>query len=67
MPFADVGPLKIPGDIPDEKVLFLSDVFPTGYMAAENAEIEEGDTVAVWGCGPVGQFAYKERPLVWCR
>src|SRR5437764_8503702 len=56
VPFADVGPLKVPNDIPDEKVLFLSDVFPTGYMAAENAEIEEGDTVAVWGCGPVGQF-----------
>src|SRR6478672_7904570 len=59
VPFADVGPLKVPNDIPDEKVLFLSDVFPTGYMAAENAEIEQGDTVAVWGCGPVGQFALK--------
>ena len=59
VPFADVGPLKIPDGMPDEKVLFLSDVFPTGYMAAENAEIEEGDTVAVWGCGPVGQFAMK--------
>ena len=59
VPFADVGPLKVPNDIQDEKVLFLSDVFPTGYMAAENAEIEEGDTVAVWGCGPVGQFALK--------
>jgi threonine dehydrogenase-like Zn-dependent dehydrogenase len=44
-------------DLPDEQVLFLSDIFPTGYMAAENAEIEPGDTVAVWGCGPVGQFA----------
>lgn len=59
VPFADVGPLKIPDGIEDEKVLFLSDVFPTGYMAAENAEIEEGDTVAVWGLGPVGQFAVK--------
>jgi threonine dehydrogenase-like Zn-dependent dehydrogenase len=59
VPFADVGPLKVPNGLPDEKVLFLSDVFPTGYMAAENAEIEEGDTVAVWGCGPVGQFAMK--------
>jgi threonine dehydrogenase-like Zn-dependent dehydrogenase len=59
VPFADVGPLKVPNDIPDEKVLFLSDIFPTGYMAAENAEIERGDTVAVWGCGPVGQFAMK--------
>jgi threonine dehydrogenase-like Zn-dependent dehydrogenase len=59
VPFADVGPLKIPDGMPDEQVLFLSDIFPTGYMAAENAEIEEGDTVAVWGCGPVGQFTIK--------
>ena len=57
IPFADVGPMKIPEGMPDEKVLFLSDIFPTGYMAAENCEIEPGDTVAVWGCGPVGQFA----------
>jgi len=57
VPFADVGPIKIPDGIPDEQALFLSDIFPTGYMAAENAEIEPGDTVAVWGCGPVGQFA----------
>ena len=57
VPFADVGCLKIESDLPDEKVLFLSDIFPTGYMAAENADIEPGDTVAVWGCGPVGQFA----------
>jgi threonine dehydrogenase-like Zn-dependent dehydrogenase len=57
VPFANVGPLKIESDLPDEKVLFLSDIFPTGYMAAENAQIEAGDTVAVWGCGPVGQFA----------
>ena len=57
VPFADVGPIKIPDGLPDEKVLFLSDIFPTGYMAAENADIEEGDTVAVWGAGPVGQFA----------
>ncbi|NUQ30694.1 MAG: glutathione-dependent formaldehyde dehydrogenase [Acidobacteriaceae bacterium] len=56
VPFADVGPLKIESDLSDEKVLFLSDIFPTGYMAAENAQIEPGDTVAVWGCGPVGQF-----------
>jgi threonine dehydrogenase-like Zn-dependent dehydrogenase len=59
VPFADVGPIKIPDDLPDEKVLFLSDVFPTGYMAAENCDIEPGDTVAVWGCGPVGLFAIK--------
>ncbi|HEX4460700.1 MAG TPA: zinc-dependent alcohol dehydrogenase, partial [Polyangia bacterium] len=57
VPYADVGPLKIESDLPDEKVLFLSDIFPTGYMAAENCDIEKGDTVAVWGCGPVGQFA----------
>jgi len=56
VPFADVGPIKISSDLRDEQVLFLSDIFPTGYMAAENAEIEPGDTVAVWGCGPVGQF-----------
>ncbi len=57
VPYADVGPIKIESGLPDERVLFLSDIFPTGYMAAENAEIEPGDTVAVWGCGPVGQFA----------
>jgi threonine dehydrogenase-like Zn-dependent dehydrogenase len=57
VPFADVAPIKIPDGIPDEKVLFLSDIFPTGYMAAENCAIEPGNTVAVWGCGPVGQFA----------
>jgi threonine dehydrogenase-like Zn-dependent dehydrogenase len=56
VPFADVGPIKIPDGLRDEQVLFLSDIFPTGYMAAENAQIEPGDTVAVWGCGPVGQF-----------
>jgi threonine dehydrogenase-like Zn-dependent dehydrogenase len=57
VPFANMGPMKIESDLPDEKVLFLSDIFPTGYMAAENAQIQEGDTVAVWGAGPVGQFA----------
>lgn len=57
VPCADVGPIKIESNLPDDKVLFLSDIFPTGYMAAENADIEPGDTVAVWGCGPVGQFA----------
>lgn len=56
VPYADVGPIKITSDLPDDKVLFLSDIFPTGYMAAENAQIEPGDTVAVWGCGPVAQF-----------
>jgi threonine dehydrogenase-like Zn-dependent dehydrogenase len=56
VPYADVSPIRIPDGMPDEKVLFLSDIFPTGYMAAENCDIEPGDTVAVWGCGPVGQF-----------
>jgi threonine dehydrogenase-like Zn-dependent dehydrogenase len=56
VPFADVGPLKIPSELRDEQVLFLSDIFPTGYMAAENCQMEPGDKVAVWGCGPVGQF-----------
>jgi threonine dehydrogenase-like Zn-dependent dehydrogenase len=59
VPFADVGPIKVPEGLSDEQVLFLSDIFPTGYMAAENAEIEPGDTVAIWGCGPVGQFTIK--------
>src|SRR4051812_46062906 len=59
VPFADVGPIRIPDHLSDEKVLFLSDIFPTGYMAAENCNIQPGDTVAVWGCGPVGQFAIK--------
>jgi threonine dehydrogenase-like Zn-dependent dehydrogenase len=57
VPFADVGPFKVPNEMSDEQVLFLSDILPTGYMAAENCGIQEGDTVAVWGCGPVGQFA----------
>src|ERR1700710_2373808 len=57
VPHADVGCLKIESDLPDEKVLFLSDIFPTGYMAAENAEMEPGDSRAVWGCGPVAQMA----------
>jgi threonine dehydrogenase-like Zn-dependent dehydrogenase len=57
VPYADVGPQKIESDLPDEQVLFLSDIFPTGYMAAENAGIEKGDTVAVWGAGPVAQMA----------
>jgi threonine dehydrogenase-like Zn-dependent dehydrogenase len=56
VPYADVGPLRIDSDLPDEQVLFLSDIFPTGWMAALNADIEPGETVAVWGCGPVGQF-----------
>lgn len=60
VPFADIGPIKIENDLPDDKVLFLSDIFPTGYMAAENCNIVPGrSVVAVWGCGPVGQFAIR--------
>jgi threonine dehydrogenase-like Zn-dependent dehydrogenase len=59
VPYADVAPIKIESNLPDEQVLFLSDIFPTGYMAAENADIQNGDTVAVWGCGPVAQFCIK--------
>lgn len=57
VPFSDVGPIVVPEGIDDEQVLFLSDILPTGWMAAENAQIRQGDTVAVWGCGPVGLFA----------
>jgi len=57
VPFADVGPIKVPEGMTDEQVLFLSDIFPTGYMGAEMCDIKPGDTVAVWGAGPVGQFA----------
>jgi threonine dehydrogenase-like Zn-dependent dehydrogenase len=64
VPFADVGPIKVPDSLPDEQVLFLSDIFPTGYMAAENCDIKPGDTIAVWGCGPVGQFAIKSAYLL---
>jgi threonine dehydrogenase-like Zn-dependent dehydrogenase len=64
VPFADVGPVQIPDELSDEQVLFLSDIFPTGYMAAENCDIQPGDTVAVWGCGPVGQFAIKSAYLL---
>ena len=59
VPFADVGPLKIENDMPDDQVLFLSDILPTGYMAAEMCDIQPGDTGAVWGCGPVGLFAIR--------
>ena len=64
VPFADVGTIKVPDGMADEQVLFLSDIFPTGYMAAENCNIQSGDTVAVWGCGPVGQFAIKSAYLL---
>ncbi len=57
VPYADVGPIQVPDSLTDEQVVFLSDIFPTGYMAAENCDIEPGETIAVWGCGPVAQFA----------
>ncbi|WP_312488570.1 zinc-dependent alcohol dehydrogenase [Sphingomonas sp.] len=64
VPFSDTGPIVIPDGVDDEKVLFLSDILPTGWMAAENAEIEPGDIVAVWGCGPVGLFAVQSAFLM---
>ncbi|MGB9180091.1 MAG: zinc-dependent alcohol dehydrogenase [Pyrinomonadaceae bacterium] len=64
VPFADVGTIKVPAGIPDEQVLFLSDIFPTGYMAAEMCDIKPGDTIAVWGCGPVGQFSIRSAFLL---
>jgi threonine dehydrogenase-like Zn-dependent dehydrogenase len=64
VPFADVGPVKIENGLSDDQALFLSDIFPTGYMAAEACGIKPGDTVAVWGCGPVGQFAIKSAYLL---
>jgi len=57
VPYADVGPIKVPDGMTDEQVLFLSDILPTGYMGAEMCNIQRGDVIAVWGCGPVGQFA----------
>ncbi len=59
VPFADVGPIKVESDLSDEQVLFLSDIFPTGWMAAEQGDIQPGHVVAIWGCGPVGQFTIR--------
>lgn len=64
VPYADIGPIQVGDQLSATDVLFLSDVFPTGYMAAENAEIEDGDTVAIWGCGAVGQFAIQSAWMV---
>lgn len=64
VPFADVGPIKVPAELSDDQVLFLSDIFPTGYMAAEACGIKPGDVIAVWGCGPVGQLAIKSAYLL---
>ncbi|MBD1823348.1 glutathione-dependent formaldehyde dehydrogenase [Cyanobacteria bacterium FACHB-DQ100] len=64
VPFADTGLFKVPSELTDEQVLFLTDIFPTGYMAAEHCDIKPGHTIAVWGCGPVGQFAIKSAFLL---
>ena len=64
VPYSDVGPIVVPDHLEDDQVLFLSDILPTGWMGAENADIEEGDTVAVWGCGPVGLFAIQSAKLM---
>lgn len=64
VPFADIGCVLIPQDVDDERALFLTDIFPTGYMAAENCDIKPGDVIAVWGCGPVGQFAIRSAMLL---
>lgn len=64
VPYADIGPLKVPSGLSDEQVLFLSDIFPTGYMAAEFCDIQGGETIAIWGCGPVGPFAIKSAFLL---
>ena len=64
VPYADVGPVRIDSSLSDEQVLFLSDIFPTGYMAADFCHIQPTDTIAVWGCGPVGQFAIRSAFLL---
>jgi threonine dehydrogenase-like Zn-dependent dehydrogenase len=64
VPFADVNLQKVPSDLHDHQLVFLSDIFPTGYMAAEQCDIRSDDTVAIWGCGPVGQFAIRSALLL---
>lgn len=64
VPYADTGPIKVPSHLTDEQVLFLSDIFPTGYMGAEFCNIQPGDTIAIWGCGPVGQMAIRSAFLL---
>jgi threonine dehydrogenase-like Zn-dependent dehydrogenase len=64
VPYGDVGPMAIPGGLTDEQVVFLTDIFPTGYMAVENCNVQPGDTIAIWGAGPVGQFAIKSAFLL---
>ena len=64
VPYADTGPIKIPDGLADEQVLFLTDIFPTAFMAVENCDVKPGDTIAIWGAGPVGQFAIKSAFLL---
>ncbi len=64
VPFADVGPMKVPEGLRDEQVLFLTDIFPTGWQAVEQCDLQGGETVAIWGCGPVGQFAVRSAFLL---
>jgi threonine dehydrogenase-like Zn-dependent dehydrogenase len=64
VPYGDVGPMAIPDGLTDEQVVFLTDIFPTGYMAVENCNVQPGDTIAIWGAGPVGQFAIKSAFLL---
>ena len=64
IPYADYGPIKIPEGLTDEQVVFLSDIFPTGFMAVEQCGVKEGDSVAIWGCGPVGQMAIKSAQIL---
>ena len=64
VPFADATHIKVPDSLSDEQVLFLSDIFPTGYMAAAFCDIQQGDTIAIWGCGPVGQMAIRSAFLL---
>jgi threonine dehydrogenase-like Zn-dependent dehydrogenase len=64
VPFADVCPTVVPNGLTDEQVLFLTDIFPTGYQGADYCGIEDGDTVAVWGCGPVGQFCIRSAKML---
>lgn len=64
VPFADIGPIKVPDALSDDQALFLSDIFPTGWMGAEHCDIRDGDVIAVWGCGPVGQMAIRSALLM---
>lgn len=67
VPFADVGPFKVPSSLSDEQVLFLSDIFPTGWQAAVQCDIQPTDIVAIWGAGPVGQFCIRSAVLLGAR